>query len=73
MAVVQDLGALWTLTKDGHGAQADVRTIEGIGFELRYIWDGDLRVSEVFRDWAALAEAAAVKRRELEARGWTSA
>ena len=45
----QDLGTLWTLTKDGHDARADVRGIDGIGFELRYAWDGELRVSEVFR------------------------
>ena len=39
----------------------------------RYVWDGDLRVSEVFREWAALTQAAADKRRELEGRGWTAA
>jgi hypothetical protein len=39
----RDLGTLWTLTKDGHAAIANVREIEGVGFELRYLWDGDLR------------------------------
>ena len=46
----QDLGVLWTLTKDGHDARAAVRGIDGIGFQLRYVWDADLRVSELFRD-----------------------
>lgn len=73
MPPAHSLGTLWTLIKDGHDARADVRGIEGIGFELRYVWDGDLRVSEVFRDWAALTQAAADKRRELDARGWASA
>jgi hypothetical protein len=39
-----------------------VRPNRGIGLELRYVWDGDLRVSEVFREWAALDQAAADKR-----------
>lgn len=73
MPVVQDFGSFWVLTKDGHDARADVRGIDGIGFELRYVWDGELRVSEVFREWAALDQAAAAKRRELEARGWIAA
>ena len=70
---MQELGTLWTLTRDGHDALADVRGIDGVGFELRYVWDGDLRTSEVFREWAALDQAAADKRREIEARGWASA
>jgi hypothetical protein len=65
----QDLGTLWTLTKDGHDARADVRAIEGVGFELRYLWDGDLRVSEVFRELAALDQAAA----RTSAAGWKRA
>jgi hypothetical protein len=65
-----DLGALWTLRKGDHEARADVRAIDGIGLELRYVWNGELRVSEMFRDWATLEAAAAEKRRELEARGW---
>jgi hypothetical protein len=58
------------LAKDGHTAAAFVRPIHGIGVELRYLWDGDLRVSQVFRGWDELEAAAAEKRRELEARGW---
>jgi hypothetical protein len=35
---------LWRLVKDGHVAEARVRPIEGIGVELRYDWNGELRV-----------------------------
>jgi hypothetical protein len=46
-----------------------VRPIEGIGVELRYHWDDELRVSQAFKTWAALEAAATEKRQELEARG----
>jgi hypothetical protein len=59
--------------KDCHVAEAKVRPIEGIGVELRYEWNGDLRVSQVFKTWEELEAAAADKHRELEARGWQSA
>ena len=65
-----DLGAQWTLREGDHEARADGRAIDGIGLELRYMWNGELRVSEMFRDWATLEAAAAEKQRELEARGW---
>jgi hypothetical protein len=61
---------LWRLVKDGHTAEAKVRPIEGIGVELRNGWNGDLRVSQVFKAWEALEAAANEKRQELEARGW---
>jgi len=35
--------------KDGHVAEARLRPIEGVGVELRYEWNGDLRVSRVFK------------------------
>ena len=41
--------------------------------ELRYEWNGDLRVSQMFTTWQALEAAATEKRQELEARGWQSA
>ena len=44
----------------------------GIGVELRYEWNGDLRVSQMFRAWEALEAAATEKRQDLEARGWHS-
>ena len=36
-----------------------------MGVELRYEWDGELRVSHVFTSWEALEAAAAEKRRTL--------
>jgi hypothetical protein len=56
--------------KGGHVAEARVRPIDGIGVELRYEWDGDLRASQVFKMPEELNEAAEAKRRQLEARGW---
>ena len=64
---------LWKLTKSEHVAEARVRAIHGVGVELRYLWDGELRASQVFKMWDALEEAAAEKRVELEGRGWTAA
>jgi hypothetical protein len=61
---------LWRLTKGGHTAEARVRAIDGIGLELRYEWNGELRASQVFKAWDELEAAAEEKRRELEAKGW---
>ena len=61
---------LWRLVKSGHVAEARVRPIEGVGVELRYQWDDELRVSQMFKSWDELEAAAAEKRQELEARGW---
>ena len=48
--------------------------VDGIGLELRYEWNGDLRASQVFKTWEELeALAAEEKRRELEAKGWAAA
>jgi hypothetical protein len=63
---------LWRLVKEGHVAEARVRPIDGIGVELRYEWNGELRVSQMFKSWEELEAAAAEKRRDLEARGWQS-
>ena len=37
--------------------------------ELRYGWNGELRVSQMFKSWDTLEAAATEKRQELEARG----
>ena len=60
------------LLKEGPVAEARVRPIDGVGLELRYQWNGDLRVSQVFRAWNELEAAATETRRELGARGWHS-
>lgn len=44
-------GNLWTL-KNGHKATARTRAVPGVGVELRFEWDGDLRQSQVYRDGA---------------------
>jgi hypothetical protein len=61
---------LWRLTKSGHTAEGRVRAIGGIGLELRYEWDGDLRVSQMFKMWDDLEAVAGEKRRELQSKGW---
>jgi len=62
---------LWRLVKDGHVAEAKVRPIQGGGVELRYEWNGELRVSQIFEAWKELEAAANQRRGELEARGWS--
>jgi hypothetical protein len=42
--------------------------IDGVGVELRFEWNGELRVSQVFKTCDELEVAAAEKRQELEAR-----
>ena len=39
---------LWRLVNAGHVAEARVRPIDGVGLELRYEWNGELRVSQMF-------------------------
>jgi hypothetical protein len=65
--------AVWTLTKSGHGARALAREIPGVGIELRYLWDDELRQSRVYRSEEELAKAANAKHAELLANGWTDA
>ena len=59
----------WRLVKDGHVVEARVRPIDGIGVELRWEWNGNLRVSQMFNSWEALEPQRNEKRQELEARG----
>ena len=61
---------LWALRKGGNEATATMRSIHGIGLELRFAWNGDLRWSQVYRDPADLREHAEAKRTELVQRGW---
>jgi hypothetical protein len=64
--------ALWCM-KGRHVAEAVVRRVPGMGLELRYALDGELRTSRVHRDPATLAADAEGKRSEMEARGWVAA
>jgi hypothetical protein len=47
--------------------------VPGIGLELRYALDGELRSSQMHRDAAALAADAEGKRSEMKAKGWVAA
>jgi hypothetical protein len=62
---------LWTLTRNGQQAEAVLRTIENIGCELRLIWNGDLRFSQVYRDGGEVQAAADERWRDLQIRGWS--
>jgi hypothetical protein len=64
--------ALWSLSKDTQSAGAVLRRIEGIGLELRFIWNGELAHSQVYRDVQDLLRASNTKREELEGRGWAT-
>ena len=37
-----------------HVAEARVRPIESIGVELRFEWNGEVRVSQIFKSWEEL-------------------
>jgi hypothetical protein len=63
-------GTLWTLQKGGKIARADVREIEGVGLELRYVWDDELMQSFLFKDGTDLLKEAQIKRFDLLERGW---
>lgn len=61
---------LWVLVKPGRRVEAVVRTVAGVGDELRILVSGDLRWSQLFRDDDALQAASIARRAELEAAGW---
>lgn len=46
---MRDELTLWVLYKRGHAASAVTRFVPGAGRELRFLWDGDLRLSQVHR------------------------
>ena len=43
---------VWLLLKGEHRAECVVRQIPGLGLDLRYLHNGDLRKSQVYRDEA---------------------
>ena len=65
--------ALWRMTRGQHVAEAVIRRVPGIGLELRYALDGELRASRVHRDAAMLAADAEGKRSEMASKGWVAA
>jgi len=62
---------LWCLLKGQQRAEAVVRLIDGLGTDLRYLHNGDLRESRLYRDDVQLQATAAAKRNDLLADGWT--
>jgi hypothetical protein len=62
---------LWCLVNGEQRAEAVVRAIHRNWAELRFLHNGTLRASQAYRDNAQLRAAAAAKRNELLARGWT--
>jgi hypothetical protein len=61
---------LWRLTKGAHIAAAEVRGVAGVELELRLLYDGELRRSQVYRLADDLESEAGAKRLELQGRGW---
>jgi hypothetical protein len=64
---------LWCLMKGQQRAEAVVRLIDGLGTDLRYLWNGDLRASQVYRNDVTLHSEAAKMREGLIGRGWVDA
>ena len=66
-------GTLCTLPKGTQTASAVIAHLEGVGIELRLLWNGDLRQSQVFRTPTAVDDALAeaeTPNPDLELRGW---
>lgn len=62
---------LWRLRKDGNEAEAALRWIETVGWEVRLSFRGDLRQSRVFKaDRDAAIAWADEWRADLKGRGW---
>jgi hypothetical protein len=57
------------LHKDGHATEARVRSIPGVGLELRFSINGELYYSHRYTVWTELETAAREKRGEFEERG----
>ena len=46
-----------------------LRRINGVGLELRFIWNGELAHSQIYNDVQDLLSTSKSKREELEGRG----
>lgn len=65
-----DEKVLWSLSKGSQPAEATLRRIEGVGLELRFIWNGELAHSQIYKNVQDLLRVSSSKREELEGRGW---
>ena len=65
---------IWTLTKGAHIITAELWRVPGIdGMDLRYMYDGEMRQTELFRGpmgGAYTVEKSVTKRDELKEDGW---
>lgn len=61
---------LWVLRRKDQRAEAVLRLVEGIGHELRFLHNGELKRSQVYRDDLELQAAATLMKSNLLARGW---
>jgi hypothetical protein len=50
-----------------------MRSVPGVGIELRYLWNDDVRATHVYKNSVDLAAAAGAKREELLKSGWADA
>lgn len=62
--------AVWTLRKATNEAAAVMREIDGLGWEARLLFRGELRQSRVFRDVQEALTWVQGWREDLEGRGW---
>jgi|BarGraNGADG00212_1021973.scaffolds.fasta_scaffold34130_2 hypothetical protein len=65
---------IWTLTKDGKVARAELRYVEGYGYEARLLFNGEFRQGRAFRGeeqgGKAAKEWAEDWRKDLLTQGW---
>jgi hypothetical protein len=61
---------LWVLVRKDQRAEAVVRLVDGVGHELRFLHNGELKRSQVYRDDQEWQGASLAMKAELEAKGW---
>ena len=61
---------LWRLVRKTQRAEAYARVVHGVGVDLRFLHNGDLRRSHLCRDNDELQAVSIATRAELEAKGW---
>jgi hypothetical protein len=63
---------LWCLRKGEQEVRSELRIMDGVGDELRFLGNGEFRVSQLFKthEGSQLLEASEEKRKDLVRRGW---
>ncbi len=70
---VRFVQTLWTLRYKSHTVEAQQHVLPGTGFDLRYLIDGELRETELFKGTDGGTKSALIalaKRDQLLAKGW---